>query len=56
MFAADDSEGEDEEVEYRHIPDEEQMPIDAAAPCVAELLHWRTGNESDTTTPGASGA
>jgi len=34
----DGDDGGDEEVGYRHIPPEEQMPVDAAAPCVAHLL------------------
>jgi len=41
VFAADDDEEdeeEDEEVEYRHIPMEERLPINIAAPCMAHLL------------------
>ncbi len=36
---SDDEEGEDdEEVEYKYIPPEEMLPVDAAAPCAAHLL------------------
>jgi len=40
VFAADsdDSADEDEEVEYRHVPLEERLPVDCAAPCAAHLL------------------
>lgn len=38
VFAADDKDDEDEEVLYRHIPLEEQLPVDIAAPCVQHLL------------------
>ncbi len=48
VFAADDdddddtSEQEDEEVEYRHIPRDERLPINLAAPCLAHLLPGRS--------------
>ena len=38
VFAADDEDDEDEEFEYRHIPIDEQLPIDIAAPCLQHLL------------------
>lgn len=40
IFAADsdDSEDEDEEVAYRHIPGDERLPVDIAATCVSHLL------------------
>lgn len=46
VFAADsddDDEEEDEEVQYRHIPVEERLPTDVAAPCLAHLLREETG-------------
>jgi hypothetical protein len=39
VFAAGEDEGEeDEETEYRYIPEAERMPADAAAPCLLHLL------------------
>eukprot|EP00526_Cylindrotheca_closterium_P012148 CAMPEP_0113639930 /NCGR_PEP_ID=MMETSP0017_2-20120614/20955_1 /TAXON_ID=2856 /ORGANISM="Cylindrotheca closterium" /LENGTH=460 /DNA_ID=CAMNT_0000551183 /DNA_START=20 /DNA_END=1402 /DNA_ORIENTATION=- /assembly_acc=CAM_ASM_000147 len=40
VFAADSEEEdeEDEEIEYRHIPCSERLPINVAAPCCAHLL------------------
>ena len=41
VFAADDdkdNEEEEEEVEYKHIPVEERLPTDIAAPCLQHLL------------------
>jgi hypothetical protein len=41
VFQGDDEDEEDEgeeEVEYKYIPPEEVLPVDAAAPCVAHLL------------------
>ncbi|CAJ1963015.1 unnamed protein product [Cylindrotheca closterium] len=40
VFAADseDDDEEDEEIEYRHIPCSERLPINVAAPCCAHLL------------------
>jgi hypothetical protein len=46
VFAADDDDDEDgdgedqedEEVQYRHIPVEERLPTDLAAPCLQHLL------------------
>ncbi|KAL3942345.1 MAG: hypothetical protein SGBAC_003444 [Bacillariaceae sp.] len=40
VFAADSEEEdeEDEEIEYRHIPCNERLPINVAAPCCAHLL------------------
>ncbi|GAX22389.1 hypothetical protein FisN_14Hh002 [Fistulifera solaris] len=40
VFAADegDEDDEDEEYHYRHIPPEEMLPVDRAAPCLAHLL------------------
>mmetsp|Transcript_15671 Transcript_15671/g.23740 ORF Transcript_15671/g.23740 Transcript_15671/m.23740 type:complete len:422 (+) Transcript_15671:107-1372(+) len=34
----DDDDSEEEEVEYRHIPVAEQLPINLSAPCLAHLL------------------
>jgi len=43
VFAADsedeDDAEEDDEVEYRHIPVSERLPVDVAAPCLAHLLY-----------------
>jgi hypothetical protein len=45
VFADSDSEGsDDEEAEYRHIPLNERLPADIAAPCVQHLL----GESSNT--------
>jgi hypothetical protein len=38
VFAAEDDDDEDEEVEYRHIPRKERLPVNVAAPCLAHLL------------------
>ena len=38
MVFGDDDEDSSEEVEYKYIPPDEVMPLDAAAPCVAHLL------------------
>jgi hypothetical protein len=41
VFAADsddDADDTDEEAEYRHIPPEERLPVNVAAPCCAHLL------------------
>ena len=53
VFAAEDDEDEDEEVEYKHIPIDEQLPIDRAAPCMQHLLEEvsamsPTGNEKSS--------
>lgn len=42
----EDEESEDEEVEYRHIPMDERLPMDVAAPCVQHLL---AGENNDKT-------
>ncbi|GAX25695.1 hypothetical protein FisN_14Lh002 [Fistulifera solaris] len=44
VFAAeeDDEDDEDEEYHYRHIPPEEMLPVDRAAPCLAHLLRGPT--------------
>jgi hypothetical protein len=47
VFAADDDDDdeedeEDEEVEYRHIPMDERLPTNVAAPCLAHLLPTST--------------
>jgi hypothetical protein len=39
VFQGDNDEDSDEEVEYRHIPVHERLPIDVAAPCVKHLLN-----------------
>ena len=48
VFAADSDDGDesDEEVEYRHIPVEERLPVDVAAPCLAQLLLKPTRNKA----------
>ncbi len=38
VFQGEDSEDEDEEVEYKHIPEDEKLPSDIAAPCCRNLL------------------
>jgi hypothetical protein len=38
VFAAEDENDEDEEVEYRYIPLDERLPTDRAAPCLRHLL------------------
>ena len=38
VFAADEDDDEDEEYHYRHVPPEEQLPVDRVAPCLAHLL------------------
>jgi hypothetical protein len=38
VFDAEDEDDEEEEVEYRHIPKDEILPVDIAAPCLAYLL------------------
>ena len=38
VFADDDSGGDEEEVRYKHIPLEERLPFDVAAPCMQHLL------------------
>ena len=35
---SDEEDGDEEEVEYKYIPPEEVLSVDAAAPCVAHLL------------------
>lgn len=55
VFAADDEEesGDDEaeEVEYRHVPQEERLPFDIAAPCLQHLLNYPvTQNRSSSET------
>ena len=35
---SDEPDGEDDEVVYRHIPLEERLPVDMAAPCLRHLL------------------
>jgi len=48
VFAADDDDDdEEEEVEYRHIPVEERLPTDVAAPCLAHLLTTTTNKKED---------
>lgn len=38
VFAAENEDDMDEEYHYRHVPPEEQLPLDRAAPCLAHLL------------------
>jgi hypothetical protein len=61
VFAADeedDDDEEDEEVEYRHIPMEERLPMDLAAPCLAHLLlpTATTSSSSSSSTQGPAAA
>lgn len=53
VFAADEEEDpdEDEEVEYRHIPTDERLPSDLAAPCLQHLLVGGKGTASTSTPP-----
>jgi|SaaInl74LU_5_DNA_1037368.scaffolds.fasta_scaffold10450_2 hypothetical protein len=47
VFQGSDEDEEDEgeeEVEYKYIPPEEMLPVDAAAPCVAHLLKKKGDN------------
>jgi hypothetical protein len=48
----DDEDGEEGEVEveYRHIPVEERLPVDIAAPCVQHLLAAEMPDEREATT------
>jgi hypothetical protein len=48
VFAAEDDEDDDtdEEVEYRHIPIEERLPVNIAAPCLAHLLPGQSSGET----------
>jgi hypothetical protein len=39
VFAAEDENDQDEEVEYRYIPLNERLPTDRAAPCLQHLLN-----------------
>ena len=53
VFAVDDDEDgngeegeeEEEEVEYRHIPPEERLPTNIAAPCLQHLLLEHDGHD-----------
>lgn len=49
VFAADedDEDDEDEEYHYRHVPPDEQLPVDRVAPCLAHLLE-ETKQTKDT--------
>ena len=38
VFAAEGENDEEEEVEYKHIPVEERLPTDLAAPCLQHIL------------------
>jgi hypothetical protein len=38
VFAADDDDDEEEEMAYKHIPVNERLPTDLAAPCLQHLL------------------
>ena len=54
VFAGDDndSEDEDEEVHYRYVPVEEQLPNNVAAPCLQHLLASETQREVMLNVPG----
>ena len=43
VFDAEDEDDEEEEVEYRHVPKDERLPVDVAAPCLAHLLENSNG-------------
>lgn len=43
----DNEDGNDEEVEYRHIPLEERLPTDLAAPCMMHLLKIPEENDKN---------
>jgi hypothetical protein len=54
VFAADDDDEdgdgedqEDEEVQYRHIPVEERLPADLAAPCLQHLLRGSSASANE---------
>mmetsp|Transcript_124675 Transcript_124675/g.360678 ORF Transcript_124675/g.360678 Transcript_124675/m.360678 type:complete len:435 (+) Transcript_124675:144-1448(+) len=49
VFAAEDEDDEDEEVEYRHIPQNERLPTNLAAPCLAHLLPQGPANGKSST-------
>ena len=49
VFDAEDDDDDEEEVEYRHIPKDEILPADLAAPCLAYLL-----DETICTKPAAT--
>ena len=52
VFAADeddDDDDSDEEVEYRHIPVEERLPVNLAAPYLQHLLETTTDNNKERT-------
>ena len=38
VFDAEDDDDDEEEIQYRHIPKDEILPVDLAAPCLAYLL------------------
>jgi hypothetical protein len=42
-----DGDDEEEEVEYRHIPKDEVLPVDLAAPCMLHLLENKTSPNFD---------
>jgi len=44
VFAAEGDDDEEEEVKYKHVPVDERLPTDLAAPCVQHLL----GNDRST--------
>lgn len=55
VFAAEDEEGEDdEEVHYRHIPPEEMLPVNVAAPCLAHLLPTTLSSTTKVPPPTAA--
>jgi hypothetical protein len=58
VFAADEDEDEtgqeDEEVEYRHIPRNERLPMNIAAPCLAHLLPGSKGGPNSQKSPRPS--
>jgi hypothetical protein len=47
MVFGDDDEDSSEEVEYKYIPPDEVLPLDAAAPCVAHLLKKKAEKNTD---------
>jgi hypothetical protein len=46
----EDDDESDEEVEYRHIPVDERLPVDIAAPCLQHLLLSAPGDDKVETT------
>lgn len=54
FFGAEDDDSDEEEVHYKHIPVEERLPVDLAAPCVAHLLNNAAETENAISATGAA--